>query len=148
MVRIRHHKVKEVRIQCDLSPGRQVACNCPPQGRRSVRAARAVRNGRVFLTDSRVIADAGRGENCGTLSGEDPLESSFSSLTCEYWSTRMDGSSQSGLGYMAGSLTVSGRTYNPSDQKIRVSTPVSNFCWSYNCLESSTRFSMFFKTNE
>jgi len=31
MMRIRYHKVKEVRMQCDPSPGRQVACNSPSE---------------------------------------------------------------------------------------------------------------------
>jgi len=31
MMRIRHHKVKEVRMQRDPSPGRRVACNSPSE---------------------------------------------------------------------------------------------------------------------
>ena len=52
MIRIRHHKVKEVRMQRD---GYRVILRQSVRG--SVRAVRAVRNTRVFQTEIRVVAD-------------------------------------------------------------------------------------------
>jgi len=34
MMHIHHHKVNEVGMQCDPSPGRRVACNSPSEGTR------------------------------------------------------------------------------------------------------------------
>jgi len=44
-------------MERDTSPGRQVPCNSPSAGTRFRQAVRAVRNTRVFLPESRVVAD-------------------------------------------------------------------------------------------
>ena len=44
-------------MPCDPSPGRRVACNSPSEGTRFRQSVRAVRNTRVFLTETRVVAD-------------------------------------------------------------------------------------------
>jgi len=53
MVCLREHKVKEVGMQCDPSPGRRVACNSLSQGGRFNQGL----GSQVFQTEPSVIAD-------------------------------------------------------------------------------------------